>query len=154
MSVSESAALRYTPLAACHLQDVLAIEQEAYPEPWSEGMFREEIHHARSYFVVVMLGGELIGYGGYWPLLDEAHITSVTIKKTYRGLGYGRCLLAHLLLKAGEDGLKTATLEVRESNVRARSLYESFGFVVAGRRKQYYPKTGEDALIMTKTLEA
>lgn len=154
MSVSESAALRYAPLAAGHLRDVLAIEQEAYPEPWSEGMFREEIHHARSYFVVVMLGGELIGYGGYWPLLDEAHITSVTIKDTCRGLGYGRCLLAHLLQKAREDGLKTATLEVRESNVRARNLYEGFGFVVAGRRKQYYPKTGEDALIMTKTLEA
>ncbi|NUM56741.1 MAG: ribosomal protein S18-alanine N-acetyltransferase [Candidatus Hydrogenedentes bacterium] len=154
MSVSESTELRFVPLSGTHLADVLAIEQEAYPEPWSEGMFREEIHHGRSYFVVAMLGPELIGYGGYWPLLDEAHITSVTIKDEYRGLGYGRSLLSHILRRAIEDDLSTATLEVRESNVRARSLYESFGFAITGRRRRYYPKTDEDALIMTKRLES
>ena len=153
MSVSESTALRFAPLAAVHLPAVLAIEREAYPEPWSEGMFREEINHVRSYFVVVTLGGEVAGYGGYWPLLDEAHITSVTIKDVYRGLGYGRGLLSHLLRMAVEDGVSAATLEVRESNVRARGLYESFGFAVTGRRRRYYPKSDEDALIMTKQLE-
>ena len=154
MSVSESTELRYAPLAAAHLADVLAIEQEAYPEPWSEGMFREEINHVRSYFVVVMLGGELIGYGGYWPLMDEAHITSVTIKAEYRGLGHGRSLFSHLLKRAIEDGVQAATLEVRESNERARGLYESLGFSVTGRRRRYYPKTDEDALIMTKQFES
>ena len=153
MSVSESTELRFSQLAAAHVPDVLAIEKEAYPEPWSDGMFREEINHARSYFIVVTLAGELIGYGGYWPLLDEAHITSVTIKDAYRGMGYGRELLTHLLRKAVEDGASTATLEVRESNQRARGLYESLGFAVAGRRHRYYPKTDEDALIMTKRLE-
>lgn len=154
MSVSESTELQYAPLAAAHLREVLAIENEAYPEPWSEAMFREEIHHARSYFVVVMRDGALIGYGGYWPLLDEAHITSVTIKEDCRALGYGRALLAHMLQRAAEDGMSVATLEVRESNVRARRLYESFGFAVTGRRRRYYPKTDEDALIMTKRLES
>lgn len=152
MSVSESAVLRFVPLAAAHLRDVLAIEKEAYPEPWSEGMFREEIHHPRSYFVVVMLDDNLIGYGGYWPLLDEAHITSVTIKDEYRGLGHGRMLLAHLLQHALDEELAAATLEVRESNERARNLYESFGFAITGRRRRYYPKTDEDALIMSKQL--
>ena len=153
MSVSESTELRYAPLAVAHLPDVLTIEQEAYPEPWSEGMFREEINHARSYFVVITLGGELIGYGGYWPLMDEAHITSVTVKDAYRGLGYGRSLLSHLLQKAVEDGAASATLEVRESNLAARGLYDAFGFAVTGRRRRYYPKTDEDALIMTTQLE-
>ena len=150
MSVSESAVLRFVPIAAAHLRDVLAIEQEAYPEPWSEGLFREEIHHPRSYFVVVMLDNKVIGYGGYWPLLDEAHITSVTIKDEYRRLGHGRVLLAHLLQHAIDEEMAAATLEVRESNERARCLYESFGFAIRGRRRRYYPKTDEDALIMTK----
>ena len=154
MSVSESTQLRFTPLEANHLARVLDIEREAYPEPWSEGMFREEIHHARSRFVVAMLGSELIGYGGYWPLLDEAHITSVTIRDDYRRQGYGRMLFAYLLERAVEDGSLTATLEVRESNLRARALYEAFGLEVVGRRKKYYPKTDEDALIMTKRLES
>lgn len=152
MSVSGSQALRFVPLSATHLPEILEIEKEAYPEPWTDGMFREEINHARSYFVVVMLGDDMAGYGGFWPLLDEAHITSVTVKGSLRGMGYGRCLLAHLLQKAAEDGARMATLEVRESNVPARALYDSFGFDVSGRRHRYYPKTGEDALIMTKLL--
>jgi ribosomal-protein-alanine N-acetyltransferase len=154
MSVTESTELRYTRLAAVHLTDVLEIEKEAYPEPWSEGMFREEITHLRSYFVVVLLGNDVIGYGGYWPLMDEAHITSVTIKDEHRRRGYGRNLLTHLLARALHDNLTAATLEVRESNLRARRLYESLGFAVTGRRKRYYPKTDEDALIMTKQLES
>jgi ribosomal-protein-alanine N-acetyltransferase len=97
-----------------------------------------------------MLDDKVIGYGGYWPLLDDAHITSVTIKDEYRGLGHGRMLLAHLLQHAMDEELTAATLEVRESNERARNLYESFGFAITGRRRRYYPKTDEDALIMTK----
>jgi len=154
MSVSESTAVRFVPIAAEHLPALLEIENEAYPEPWSEGMFREEIHHARSVFVVVTRGGEPIGYGGYWPLMDEAHITSVTIKDSCRRLGYGRMLLSYLLERAARDGCSSATLEVRESNVRARALYDGLGFEIAGRRHRYYPKTDEDALIMTKRLES
>lgn len=153
MSVSERTELRFEPIAEGHLEAVLAIEQEAYPEPWSEGMFREEINHIRSHFVVALIDGEIIGYGGYWPVLDEAHITSVTIKNTYRGLGYGRRLFQYLLDMAQCDGATSATLEVRESNLRAQKLYETFGFRVTGRRKRYYPTTNEDALIMTKLFE-
>ncbi|MDZ4859923.1 MAG: ribosomal protein S18-alanine N-acetyltransferase, partial [Candidatus Hydrogenedentes bacterium] len=152
MSVSEKTELRFERIAEEHLPGILLIEQEAYPEPWTEGMFREEITHPRSQFVVVLIGGELIGYGGYWPLLDEAHITSVTIRDIHRGLGHGRRLLQHILETAKTNGVLAATLEVRESNVRARSLYESMGFLVTGRRRRYYPTTDEDALIMTKHL--
>ena len=152
MSVSETTELRFAPITEAHLAEILEIEKEAYPEPWSEGMFRDEIDHVRSQFVVVLRNGELIGYGGYWPVLDEAHVTSVTIKQSERGYGYGRQLLRYLLDMAQRNGARTATLEVRESNFRARTLYESFGFQIAGRRKRYYPSTDEDALIMSRQL--
>jgi ribosomal-protein-alanine N-acetyltransferase len=153
VSVSESTTLRFERITEEYLPAVLEIESEAYPEPWTEGMFRDEIRNPRSQFYVAFLGDEIIGYGGYWPVLDEAHITSVTIKASMRGYGYGRRLLQHLLDSARELGLTTATLEVRESNLRARNLYASFGFQPSGLRKRYYPKTNEDAVIMLMRME-
>ncbi len=130
----------------------MQIEVEAYPEPWTEGMFREEARSYRSHFYVMKLGEQLIGYGGFWLVLDEAHVTSVTVCKAYRGQGYGRRLLTFLLESAIDAGARMATLEVRVSNVNARGLYVSMGFRPVGLRKNYYPKTGEDAIVMLKDL--
>ncbi|MBX7255000.1 MAG: ribosomal protein S18-alanine N-acetyltransferase [Candidatus Hydrogenedentes bacterium] len=153
MSVSESTALSFVPIEPKHIHALLEIESEAYPEPWTEGMFREEARSYRSHFYVVFMGDLIIGYGGFWLVLDEAHITSVTIRNEYRGIGYGRRLLDFLLAKAVEVGARMATLEVRVSNHRARVLYERAGFRPVGLRKNYYPKTGEDAVVMLKELE-
>jgi ribosomal-protein-alanine N-acetyltransferase len=131
----------------------MAIELEAYPDPWSEGMFRDELRNPRSHFYVVYLDGLLIGYGGFWLVLDEAHITSVTIREEYRGQGFGKQLVAFLLDKAREVGTRLATLEVRASNDLARNLYLSFGFRPVGVRKNYYPKSGEDAIAMLKEFD-
>ncbi|GMW02446.1 MAG: hypothetical protein AMXMBFR84_35820 [Candidatus Hydrogenedentota bacterium] len=144
--------LEFEPIELKHLDAIMLIEPEAYPEPWTEAMFRDEIRGNRSYFYVVNLGPELIGYGGFWLVVDEAHITSVTIRNDLRGRGYGRCLLAYLLEVAVKVGAEVATLEVRTSNAVARELYASMGFRVAGLRKKYYPKSNEDAIIMTKEL--
>jgi ribosomal-protein-alanine N-acetyltransferase len=152
VSITELTALRFVPIAAEHLPAIVAIEREAYPEPWTEGMFREEIRNSNSRFYVVMQGDEVVGYGGFWPVLDEAHITSVTIRDNLRGLGYGRRLLEFLLDVAASNGAKSATLEVRVSNERARRLYESLGFRQVGLRRRYYPKSNEDAVLMTKLL--
>lgn len=150
MSVAREQRLDYGPLRPELLDAIMAIEQEAYPEPWSRGMFLDELRSPRSYFCVVYLHDTLIGYGGFWHVLDEAHITSVTIARDCRGHGYGRELMYHLLDTARYRNVHQVTLEVRQSNVAARTLYESLGFQRAGTRKGYYSSTGEDALIMTK----
>jgi ribosomal-protein-alanine N-acetyltransferase len=131
-----------------HLGNVMAIELEAYPEPWTEGMFRQELNNAR--FYVAFLDGVLVGYAGFWGALDEAHITSVTVRHDYRRLGLGRRLVRFILDLAARQGMSRATLEVRRSNVRAQSLYRSMGFAEAGVRKGYYRKTNEDAIIMSR----
>ena len=152
MSVSESIALRFQPIAVEHLDEILGIEVEAYPEPWTEGMFRDEIRNTHSHFFVATVGDTLVGYGGFWLVVDEAHITSVTVRDSYRGRGLGHRLVEFLLREAEDVGARMATLEVRVSNVRARNLYLRYGFRPVGLRKNYYPKSNEDAIVMLKEL--
>lgn len=153
MSISpKQRTLEYCPLDDGHLDQILEIELEAYPEPWSRGMFREEIRNERSYFCVAMMDGALVGYSGFWLVLDEAHVTSVTVAEDYRGQGYGRAQTLHLLEVASARGVRAVTLEVRDSNAPARNLYESLGFYAVGLRKGYYSKSHEDAIVMMKEL--
>ncbi|MEG4057594.1 ribosomal protein S18-alanine N-acetyltransferase [Microcoleus sp. Pol7_B2] len=93
----------------------------------------------------------LIGLGCLWAILEEAHITILAIHPRFQGQGLGQALLWDLLKKAHYRQLERATLEVRESNLAAVSLYQKFGFKEAGRRKRYYEDTGEDALVMWRS---
>jgi ribosomal-protein-alanine N-acetyltransferase len=153
MSVSESTTLRFVPLQEKYLNDIMAVEVEAYPEPWTLRMFQDEIRSDRSHFYIALLEDEVAAYGGFWLVLDEAHITSVAVRDIYRGRGYGRQLVNFLLDSAIECGAVRATLEVRVSNLRARNLYVSLGFRPVGLRKGYYPKNNEDAIVMLKEIE-
>lgn len=152
MTTSKQSILTFLPLQEEYLEQILDVEMEAYPEPWTVGMFREEIRNKRSYFFVALAEDEFVGYAGFWLVLDEAHITSVTVADDYRGRGYGREQVIHLLEKALELGARSATLEVRPSNHPARKLYDSLGFRAVGMRKGYYSKTNEDAVVMMKEL--
>jgi ribosomal-protein-alanine N-acetyltransferase len=91
----------------------------------------------------------VIGYGGFWFILDEAHVSTIAVHPDWRGQGIGERLLATMLEQALDLGAVTATLEVRVSNVRAQGLYRKYDFEVVGRRKHYYRDNGEDALLMT-----
>ncbi len=152
MSIAPDTRLQYDILREEYLPAIMEIEKEAYPEPWTIGMFREEIRSKRSFFYTAWLGDLLIGYSGFWLVLDEGHITSLTVRNDYRGYGYGREQLFHLLTVGEERGVRAFTLEVRESNERARKLYDSSGFRAVGLRKGYYSSTREDAIVMLKEL--
>lgn len=142
----------FEPLAERHLDRIMTIEAEAYPEPWTIGMFRQELQSNQSYFYVMLLQDELVGYGGFWLILDEAHITSVTVAAGQRRRGLGRDLLHYLLGQARDHQATMATLEVRERNEPARQLYVQEGFREVGLRKGYYPKSRENAVVMIKEL--
>lgn len=152
MSISESVTLRYERLRPGYLDEILTIENEAYPEPWTRGMFRQEIRSPQSHFFVAFLDETLVGYGGFWLVEDEAHITSITIRDGYRGQGLGRQLTMFILDYAAKVGARLATLEVRESNIPALNLYQDIGFEAVGRRKGYYNHGHEDAIVMLKQL--
>lgn len=152
MSLSEDTLLEFITLRAEHIPILLEIEGEAYPDPWTEGMFRQEIHSHSSYFFLAFHRDALIGYGGFWLVVDEAHITKVTITAPYRNQGHGRMLLRFLLQKAAALGANTVRLEVRESNEPARRLYAAMGFEEIGLRRGYYAQTNETAVVMSQSL--
>jgi [ribosomal protein S18]-alanine N-acetyltransferase len=90
----------------------------------------------------------IVAYGGFWLLLDEAHIATIASHPDWRGCGLGHWLMLALLDAAMQRGAASSTLEVRAGNLPARRLYEKLGYEVTGVRKRYY-RDGEDGLIMT-----
>ncbi|HWP31301.1 MAG TPA: ribosomal protein S18-alanine N-acetyltransferase [Fimbriimonadales bacterium] len=140
--------VRIEPMQVSHLPRVHEIEEKTNPTPWSLRSFRSELDNPQASYFVVIAKDEIVGFAGYWRVIDEAHITTIAVDPNYQGMGIGKKLLAHLLNDAKEKGLRCATLEVRASNSRAIALYEKFGFVRCATRKRYYSHNNEDAVVM------
>ena len=143
--------MQIVPMTSAHLPDILKVEAESFAHPWTENMFLEELSGKTAYYRVAMEGERAVGYMGMWILADEGHITNVAVAKDFRRQGIAAALVADFIRLAQEYRLIFVTLEVRESNASAISLYEKMGFVPVGRRKRYYDNT-EDAILMTKYL--
>jgi [ribosomal protein S18]-alanine N-acetyltransferase len=94
-------------------------------------------------------GGHIIGYAGMWLMVNEAHITTIAIRDSWRGKSLGELLLANLIEAAVDIGAHRVTLEVRVSNEVAQNLYHKYGFQTEGLRPRYYSDNNEDAYIMT-----
>ena len=92
--------------------------------------------------------GRAVGFCSFWRVLDELHINNIAVLAEFRRAGIATALLTHVLAEGARLGARRATLEVRRSNEPARSLYERFGFIVAGVRQGYYTKPVEDALVL------
>ncbi len=135
------------------LDAILAIEQRAYPFPWTRGIFRDCL--LANYPAWVMHESHLIiGYGVISLAANEAHILNVCIAPERQGRGHGRALLRALVKQARDRSAARVFLEVRPSNPPAIALYHDEGFNEIGRRPRYYPaKDGrEDALVMAMEL--
>jgi ribosomal-protein-alanine N-acetyltransferase len=91
----------------------------------------------------------VIGYGGFWVMVDEAHISTLATHPSWRRRGIAELLLITMAERAAEFNARVLTLEVRVSNVGAQMLYRKYGFEAVGRRSHYYSDNNEDALIMT-----
>ena len=131
-----------------HLAALAEIERACFHAPWSENMLREEL--GKGIFLVAEQDGRTAGYVGCQTVLDEGYITNVAVSPDFRRQGIARALIAELTAKAEENKLAFVTLEVRESNLAARRLYEKNGFEIVGKRKNYYEKPAEDAILMSK----
>jgi [ribosomal protein S18]-alanine N-acetyltransferase len=91
----------------------------------------------------------IVGYGGFWLMVDEGHISTIATHPDWRRQGVGELLLVAMIESAAEVGAQEVTLEVRVSNIGAQALYKKYAFEIAGTRKHYYSDNGEDAYIMT-----
>ena len=135
------------------LDDLLALEEACFSAPWSRESYRRELEeNDLAHYWGVFEEDRLIGFAGYWLILDEGHITNIAVAPERQNRGVGRFLLQGVINGCLAGGGKFLTLEVRASNQAALHLYEKAGFVSAGTRPNYYDDPKEDAIIMWKTL--
>jgi ribosomal-protein-alanine N-acetyltransferase len=148
--------LAIQPMREADVATVQEIERQIFSTPWPKNAyFRELSSRSSAHYIVLRRGtqtvadeDELIGYAGMWKMYDEAHVTTIGVRRDLQHHGYGRILFAGLVQAAYDMGAKWVTLEVRTSNESAMRMYESFGFKVIGRRRGYYTDNGEDAIVM------
>ena len=134
------------PMRLEDLDQIVALERVCFRSPWSRLALEEELKRDIALYLVLEEDSKIVGYGGMWVLYEEAHITNVAIAPEFRGRGYGKRLMLGLMQLAHTLDATCMTLEVRDSNRVAQSLYASLGFVQEGRRKKYYGN--EDALVL------
>ncbi|MBE6661828.1 MAG: ribosomal-protein-alanine N-acetyltransferase [Ruminococcaceae bacterium] len=138
-------------LEEAHLAAAHELERLCFTNPWSEDALTHLLQEG-NFGAVVLVGETVAAYAGLVVALDEGEITNVATHPDHRRCGYARDLLRFLLAEAARRGLCRVTLEVRESNCAARSLYDSLGFAPCGKRKNFYSHPREDALILEKML--
>lgn len=125
------------------------IERDSFGEPWSaEEITKDVTAGGNVYVAVAECGEEKAGYGEIRMIAGEAQIYNIAVAPEFRREGIGETLLRHMIEKAEESGCSLVTLEVRDGNGAALSLYEKLGFREVGRRRGYYSKGKEDAVLM------
>jgi ribosomal-protein-alanine N-acetyltransferase len=146
-----SSDLKIQSLTTDNLTELLELDKACFDGLWTMQGYLRELESPNSHFLGLFSPfnhSELLGMGCFWSILEEAHITILAVHPQYHGQGLGKALLYSLLRTATDLGLERATLEVRDSNLVAISLYEKFGFKTAGKRRGYYKDNNEDALIL------
>jgi ribosomal-protein-alanine N-acetyltransferase len=153
-AVLKDVEVQLEPITEGRLDEVLAIERQAYDHPWSHGNFLDSL---RAGYQAQLLNadGVVLGYFVAMKGVDEVHLLNLTVAPAHQGAGWGRLLLEALALWARGQAAEWLWLEVRVGNRRAQRMYEQNGYRRVGERKNYYPAGGgrrEDAVVMSLKL--
>ncbi|MBS3917142.1 MAG: ribosomal protein S18-alanine N-acetyltransferase [Sulfuritalea sp.] len=153
MSAVLKSAPVFSPMQPGDVDAVLAIEQEAYPFPWTRTNFSDSLTAGCSVWCC-RLDDVLVGHAVMMLVIDEAHLLNVTVAPDWQRRGYGMLFMHHLFATARAHGAKRMFLEVRLSNAPGQGLYRKLGFGEIGRRRGYYPAgtNREDAVVMAMDL--
>ena len=150
--------VKYKPMSKQHIKAVSQIEKECFSNAWSENAFYQELENPMSLTLVALhindvLSNETVaGFVNVRIIAGEAYINNIAVSQPFRRMGYGKGLLLSLEDVARSENASFITLEVRESNFPAISLYASLGYKTVGKRKGFYRDPVENAVLMTKYL--
>ena len=144
--------LKIIKMAESHVKDLALLEKECFSTPWTEKGLSDELSNPNARFYVAAFDDAVGGYIGAHNVVGEVYITNVAVSNAFRRKGVAQSLVGHLLNVSELENADFVTLEVRESNLPARSLYEKMGFEVVGTRKDFYEQPRENAILMTKNL--
>lgn len=141
--------LRIEKLRRRDLRQLLRIESAVFPEPWSPAVFNSELALRKGrLYRAAWAGDEMAGYIGFMIVDDEAHMTTIATAPGYQRSGVATTMIVDAFRTLLESGVKHVSLEVAANNEPAQVLYRRFGFAPVAVRKNYYPVTGQDALVM------
>ena len=135
-------------MTADALEGVAELEKLCFSQPWSKKSLELLLNDGIGVGMVCRQDGIVCAYGGMLCAVDEGQITNVATHPDFRRSGYGNAVVEALIKYAKNNRLDSISLEVRESNAAAIALYSSFGFKVEGKRKDFYTKPTEAALVM------
>ena len=143
------------PAVEGDLLDVVRIERACFADPWTEESFRRLLAGQPAIFLVAVFPPDsaVAGYAIAFAVGEDGEVLNVAVEPEFRGKGLAGQMLDALLIELAARGVRTAFLEVRESNRAAKALYGSRGFTEIGRRSAYYRRPVEDALVMRRVLE-
>jgi ribosomal-protein-alanine N-acetyltransferase len=136
-----------------HIPMMAALEAKSFSNPWSESSLNLFFDTESAIMVICLEDGCFASYCNLLTVLDEVQIINVATDPAFKKQGCAKAVLEFVLEESKKRGITTISLEVRESNIPAISLYESLGFFVAGKRKDFYTDPRENALVMIKNLD-
>lgn len=129
--------------------EVQRLERESFTDPWSAEAFVSTLRSEVSFGAVARSReGGLLGYVIAWFAAGEGEIANLAVSPAQRGQGIGGRLLDVALEEARGRRTAVVYLEVRGSNASALALYLARGFSQVGRRRAYYRKPVEDAIVL------
>lgn len=128
--------------------DIVKIENVCFEKPWSENSIRAQLESGFAITYLCKVDGIAAGYITLTKALDEGQIDVLAVLPKYRRQGVAERLFKAVFEYSENNGIDFLTLEVRESNHPALSLYKKMGFKCVGLRKKYYDGS-ENAVLMT-----
>lgn len=132
------------------LEQVAELEKVCFSESWSYGLLEAGVHSPYDVYYVYEQDGRILGYCNLRLLAGEGEVQRIAVLPEYRRLGLARKMMEAMVDYARENMAVSISLEVRESNLPARKLYETYGFTAEAVRRGYYHNPFEDAVIMWK----
>ena len=133
------------------LDAIHSIEQQSFPVPWRREFFEGELQADWRFNRVARRGGVIVGYVFTMWLFDEMHVNKIAVIESERRKGVADALMADCFQFGREHGVKTISLEVRQSNRGAQDFYRHLEFTSSYVRPRYYPD-GESAVVMTRNI--
>ena len=152
----ERAQVLIGPVSKLELGDIVELEKASFSDPWSEASFAAVLSEPAAFFAAAREAASrrVAGYVVAWFAADEGEIANLAVRQPTRRQGIGAALLDAALNEGRRRGAQSIYLEVRDSNAAARALYASRDFTEVGRRRNYYRRPVEDAVLLRRTVDA
>lgn len=144
--------LSFSKLCDTDAKELALLDKECFSVPWSEDAFINEFNNPLAEYIIARIDDKIVGYAGFWAVSGEGQITNIAVLKEYRRNKIAYKMLSSLIERAKDLNLEILSLEVRESNVAAISLYLGMNFKQVGIRKNYYKNPTENAVLMDLVL--